>query len=184
MQNLVPLLPLPGSKKVILKIWRNVNASSTHKCGWRVFPCISFLIARVKRTSSQQRLLAVELVNNTTPVTIHHWWLHEGQDILVNKQCCLPYNINPFIEEVLCDVVPLEVCDVLLGQPYLWKRHVVYESIPCSVISTLGRQLYIISEVTPPIDIFLISSKHAVRSSPILGNLSSSLFALKAMGRL
>jgi hypothetical protein len=27
-----------------------------------------------------------------------------------------------------CDVSPLEVCNVLLAQPYLWKFHDVYES--------------------------------------------------------
>jgi hypothetical protein len=60
--------------------------------------------------------------------------------------------------ELLCDVYPLEVCDVLLGQPYLWKRHVVYESRPCSVIITLNRKLYSIPEAVPPSAIFLISA--------------------------
>ena len=38
---------------------------------------------------------------------------------------------------------------MLLGQPYMWRRHVVYESQPCSVIVTLGSHLYIILEVVP-----------------------------------
>jgi hypothetical protein len=58
----------------------------------------------------------------------------------------------------LCDVSPLEVCNVLLGQPYLWKRHVVYESRPCSVIITLNKKLYRIPEVVPPSVISLISA--------------------------
>jgi hypothetical protein len=55
--------------------------------------------------------------------------------------------IHPFKDEVLCDVSPLDVCDVLLGQPYMWKRHVIYESRPRSVIVTLGGHLYRIPEV-------------------------------------
>jgi hypothetical protein len=47
----------------------------------------------------------------------------------------------------LCDVSPLDVCDVLLGQPYMWKRHAVYESRPCSVIVILGGHVYKIPEV-------------------------------------
>jgi hypothetical protein len=47
-------------------------------------------------------------------------------------------HIQPFKDEVLCDVSPLDVCDVLLGQPYMWKRHAIYESRPRSVIVTLG----------------------------------------------
>jgi hypothetical protein len=54
---------------------------------------------------------------------------------------------------------PLEFCDVILGKPYFWKHHVVYESRPCSIIITLGRQFYRIPEVVPPIVISLISAK-------------------------
>ena len=43
--------------------------------------------------------------------------------------------------EVLCDVAPIDVSDVLLGQPYLWKHHAVYESQPRVVIVTLGNKL-------------------------------------------
>jgi hypothetical protein len=59
----------------------------------------------------------------------------------------------------MCDISPLEVSDVLLGQPYLWKRHVVYESRPPSVIITLGGQLYKIPEVVLPTAIYLISTE-------------------------
>jgi hypothetical protein len=59
----------------------------------------------------------------------------------------MSYNMKPFKDKVLCDVSPLEVCDVLLGQPYMWKHHVVYESQPRSVIVTMGGQLYKVPEV-------------------------------------
>jgi hypothetical protein len=42
---------------------------------------------------------------------------------------------------------------------YLWKRHVVYESRPRSVIITLNRKLYRIPEAVPPSAISLISAK-------------------------
>jgi hypothetical protein len=64
----------------------------------------------------------------------------------------LSYDIQPFKDEVLCDVSPLDVCDVLLGQPYMWKLHVVYESRPCSVIVSLGDRLYRIPKVVLNID--------------------------------
>ena len=47
----------------------------------------------------------------------------------------------------MCDVSPLEFYDVILGQPYMWRYHVVYESQPRSVIVALGGQLYQIPEV-------------------------------------
>jgi len=60
---------------------------------------------------------------------------------------------------VLCDIAPLDVCDVLLGQPYLWKQHIAYESMPRVVIITLGNKLYRIQEVAPPTVISLVTAR-------------------------
>jgi hypothetical protein len=78
------------------------------------------------------------------------------------NKCCLSYDINPFKDEVLCDVSPLEVCDVILGQPYMWKHHVVYESWPHSVIVTLGGHPYRVPEVVLTTAISLILDKTSV----------------------
>ena len=69
------------------------------------------------------------------------------------------------MDKVLCDISPLDVCDVLLGQPYLWKRHAVYESRPRVVIVTLGNKLYRIPEVPSPAAISLVNAKQC--SKPI-----------------
>ena len=44
-----------------------------------------------------------------------------------------------------------DVFDVLLGQPYMWRHYVVYESRPRSAIVTFGGYLYRILEVVPTI---------------------------------
>jgi hypothetical protein len=89
-------------------------------------------------------------------------WLHQGQDLHVIQWCRLSYGIQPFKDEVVCDVSPLNVCDVVLGQPYMWKPHAIYESRPHSVIITLGGQLYRIPEVVltivPPKQCFKVIS--------------------------
>jgi hypothetical protein len=114
----------------------------------------------------QKNLISVEIVKRLgIPTTTHPHpytigWLHQGWDLRVSQQCCLPYSINPFTDEVLCDISPRDVCDVLLGQPYLWKRHVVYEAQPHAVIVTLGNKLYRIPEVPPPVTISLVTAKH------------------------
>ena len=59
--------------------------------------------------------------DNTTFAALHLGWLCQGRDIYVTQQYLLPYDIKPFKDEVLCDISPLEVCDVLLGQPYFLK---------------------------------------------------------------
>jgi hypothetical protein len=76
---------------------------------------------------SQNNIISTELVKKLDFPTTPHLqsynirWLCQGRYICVNQQCHLPYGINPFKDEVLCDISPLEVCDVLLGQLYLWK---------------------------------------------------------------
>jgi hypothetical protein len=84
----------------------------------------------------------LSMKSHPQPYTID--WLHQGRYLRVSQKCRLHYDIKPFKDEVLCDISPLEFCDVILGHSYLWKQHVVYDSRPHSVIITLGRQLYMI----------------------------------------
>jgi hypothetical protein len=82
----------------------------------------------------QKNLILAEVVKWLNfPITPHPQpynieWLIQGRDLRINQQSLLPYAINPFKDEVLCDIDQLEVFDVVLVQPYMWKCHVVYES--------------------------------------------------------
>ena len=60
---------------------------------------------------------------------------------------------------MICDVALLDVCDVLLGQPYMYHRHGVYESRPCIVTIKLGEKRYRIPEVCPKQIASVISAK-------------------------
>jgi len=116
-------------------------------------------------SGNKKNLISVEVMKRLGfPTTAHPQpyaigWLHQGQDLRFIQQCHLPFNINPFTDEVLCDIAPLDVLDVLLGQPYLWKRHVVYESKPRVVIITLRNKMYRITEIAPPTTISLVTAK-------------------------
>eukprot|EP00253_Pinus_taeda_P030352 PITA_30352 len=85
------------------------------------------LLQFIVDSGSQKNLILVEVVKRLGLSTRAHpqpfiiGWIHQGRDLRVSQQCHLPYNIKPFTDEVLCDVAPLDVCDVLLCQPYLWK---------------------------------------------------------------
>jgi hypothetical protein len=101
-----------------------------HSYIWEKGPLLHFIIDK----SSQKNLISAEIVKQLELSTTSHphpytiGWIHQGRDLCVIQQCCLPYDIKPFKDEVLCDISPLEFCDVILGQPYFWKRHFVYDS--------------------------------------------------------
>eukprot|EP00253_Pinus_taeda_P023032 PITA_23032 len=120
-------------------------------------------------SGSQKNIISTEVMKHLGLLTIAHpqpytiGWLHQGQDLCVSQQWCLPYNIKPFTDEILCDIAPLHVCDVLLGQPYLWKQHVVYEARPRVVIINFGNKLYRIPELSPPTAISLLTTKQCSR---------------------
>ena len=88
------------------------------------------------------------------------------------------------MDEVLCDVASIEVCDVLLGQPYLWKQHAVYESKPLSVIISLGTKLYRIPKVAPPTAISLISAKQWSKVISQSGKFVSFLICSQSKGKV
>ena len=126
-------------------------------------------------SGSQKNLILAEVVKRLILPTIAHpqpytiRWLHPRRDLRIREQCRLPYSIKTFTDEVLCDVPPLDVADVLLGQPYLWKRYVVYGSRPHSVIITLRNKLYNIPKVVSPSSISLNNAKQRSKIVSLTG---------------
>jgi hypothetical protein len=76
-------------------------------------------------SGSKKNLISAEVFKLLDlPTTLHPQpytigCLYQGNDPRINQQCQLSYDINPFKDEVLCDVYPLKICDFILGQPYL-----------------------------------------------------------------
>jgi hypothetical protein len=54
-------------------------------------------------------------------------WVCDKQKLNVTKQCRVIFSIaSKLIDEVDLDVVPLDICDIVLGSPYLYDRKVVF----------------------------------------------------------
>jgi hypothetical protein len=85
---------------------------------WVEGALLHFIVDR----GSQKNLISVKVIKQLNlPMTPHPQpytirWLHQGIDLHVSQQCHFTYGIKPFKDEVLFDIPPLEVCDVLLGQ--------------------------------------------------------------------
>ncbi|XP_061988451.1 uncharacterized protein LOC133706921 [Rosa rugosa] len=83
---------------------------------------------------SQKNLISEALVKKVGLETMPHpkpyplGWIQKDIDMQITKQCtCFKFAItNRYIDEVTCEVVPLDVCQVILGSPYLWDRDAIH----------------------------------------------------------
>ncbi|KAI5323503.1 hypothetical protein L3X38_032575 [Prunus dulcis] len=54
-------------------------------------------------------------------------WIQKDVDLQIMKQCPFKFAItNRYIDEVTCEGVPLDVCQVILGSPYLWDQDAIH----------------------------------------------------------
>jgi hypothetical protein len=54
-------------------------------------------------------------------------WICEDAKLQVSQQCKLIFAItSKFIDEVELDVVPLDICGIVLGSPYLYDRKSIF----------------------------------------------------------
>ena len=53
--------------------------------------------------------------------------MKDEHKILVSEQCLIRLKIGPFTDEFLCDIMPMDCCHILLGRPWQFDRHVVYD---------------------------------------------------------
>jgi hypothetical protein len=68
----------------------------------------------------------LELKMKKHPSPYKVMWLQKGHQVCVTKQCLVNFKMGEYRDEILCDVIPMDVCHVLLGRPWQYDRHVVH----------------------------------------------------------
>jgi hypothetical protein len=46
---------------------------------------------------------------------------------MVTKQCSVEFKIGGYRDEIICDVIPMDVCHILLGRPWQFDRNVIHD---------------------------------------------------------
>jgi hypothetical protein len=54
-------------------------------------------------------------------------WLQKGHQVMVTKQCLIEFKIGGYRDDILCDVIPMDVCHVFLGRPWQFDRNVIHD---------------------------------------------------------
>ena len=73
---------------------------------------------------STDNLVSTEMVEKLELKTTRHpkpykvSWLQKGHQVTVTKQCFVNFKIEGYRDEILCDVIPMDVCHILLGRPW------------------------------------------------------------------
>jgi hypothetical protein len=84
-------------------------------------------------SGSQSNLILEEVVKQLGLNTqMHHKpyslkWIRNNHKLHITKQCILKFAFSSkFVDEVTCDVVPLNECVMILGSPYMYDRKAIF----------------------------------------------------------
>jgi hypothetical protein len=54
-------------------------------------------------------------------------WLQKGHQVMVNQQCQVEFKIGGYRDEIVCNVIPMDVCHILLGKSWQYDRKVIHD---------------------------------------------------------
>ena len=82
---------------------------------------------------SQVNLISEAIVKKFGLATTPHkkpyplGWLNDKAQLQVTRQCKLKFSFgSAFVDEVELDIIPLDICGIVLGSPYLYDRKAIF----------------------------------------------------------
>jgi hypothetical protein len=76
---------------------------------------------------STEMVEKLELETTTHPKPYKVSWFHKGHQVMVTKQCLVEFNIGGYRDEILCDVIPMDVCHISLGRPWQFDINAIHD---------------------------------------------------------
>jgi hypothetical protein len=123
-------------------------------------------------SESTNNLVSTEMVEKLELETTDHpspykvSWLQKGHQVSVTKQCLVDIKIGGYNDKIICDVIPMDVCHLLLGRPWQYDRNVVHDGRMNTYTLEKGRRTHRLlpikdKEVKPKVSntILLMSGK-------------------------
>lgn len=120
--------------KVLLKPAKETTEQTQRKALFRTMckshgKCCKLIIDN----GSTNNLVATEMVEklglkrqkHPNPYKVS--WLQKGHQLLVDEQCEVEFHIDRYKDKVICDIMPMDVCHILLGRPWQYDQKVVHD---------------------------------------------------------
>jgi len=76
-------------------------------------------------------------------------WIQKDGNLIVSQQVKVKLSIGQYSENVLCDLVPLEACDILLGRPWQFEHNIIYHSRTNKITFIHLNNKFVISSLSP-----------------------------------
>jgi hypothetical protein len=84
-------------------------------------------------SGSTDNLVSTEMVEKLELETTDHpspyrvSWLQKAHQVTITKQCLVEFKIGGYNDKILCDVIPMNVCHLLLGRPWQYDKNVIHD---------------------------------------------------------
>ncbi|XP_074298982.1 uncharacterized protein LOC141629974 [Silene latifolia] len=94
--------------------------------------------------------LSLPTINHPCPYKLR--WLNKGAEVRVDKQCLVSFSIGKnYVDEVLCDVLPMDACHLLLGRPWEFERDSIHHGKENTYSFKFASKRVILSPLPPTI---------------------------------
>ena len=75
--------------------------------------------------ASEELVTKLQLQRLKHPKPNHVSWIKDEHKILVSEQCIVKFNIGHYSDEFLCDIMPMDCCNIFLGRPWKYDRYAI-----------------------------------------------------------
>jgi hypothetical protein len=120
-------------KRILVKLEKETSEPTQRKSLFRTVckskgKCCKIVID----SGSTNNLVSIKIVYKlglkgmTHPTPYKVSWLQKGQQLFLNEQCKVEFQIGTYKDEMLCDIIPVDVCHILLGRPWHYDRKAIH----------------------------------------------------------
>eukprot|EP00253_Pinus_taeda_P016259 PITA_16259 len=69
--------------------------------------------------------LKLKIMRHPTPYKVS--WLQKGHQLFVSEQCEVEFQVGKYKDKKFCDVMPMDMCHILLGRPWQHDRAAMHD---------------------------------------------------------